>query len=124
MDKRRREQYRKKLDLKRSDLETLIARTGEAGRATDAGSSEDTGELAANSYAKEFLFRQSDADLAQLRLVEQALIRTESTDFGRCQTCDELIDKKRLDAVPWARNCRDCQEAEEQQGPDALDSEM
>jgi DnaK suppressor protein len=123
MDKRRREQYRKKLDLKRTDLETLIARTGEAGRTTGAASSEDTAELAANSYAKELLFRQSDTELAQLRLVEQALTRTTSTDFGRCQTCDELIDKKRLDAVPWARNCRDCQEAEEQQGLDAIDSE-
>ena len=124
MDKRRREQYRKKLDQKRSDLENLIARTGEAGRATGVASSEDTAELAANSYAKEFLFRQSDAERSQLHLVHEALTRVESRDFGRCQACDELIDKKRLDAVPWAHNCRDCQEAEEQQGPDTIDSEM
>ena len=51
MDKRQRERYRRKLQQKREDLEGLVARTEEAGRTTGAASSEDTAELAANSYA-------------------------------------------------------------------------
>ena len=116
MDKRQRERYRRKLQQKQEDLEGLVARTEEAGRTTGAASSEDTAELAANSYAKEFLFRQSDSERETLRLVEDALGRTSSPGFGRCPSCNEVIDKKRLHAVPWARYCRSCQEAEENGG--------
>lgn len=115
MDKRRREQYRRKLEQKQKDLESLVSRMAEAGRTVDAGSPEDSGEHAASSYAKEFLFRQSDSERETLHLVEKAIERTTSTAFGRCQSCNEIVDKKRLDAVPWARYCRSCQEAEEQQ---------
>lgn len=120
MDKRRRERYRKKLEQKQSELQALVLCTGEAGRATHVDFSKDSAERAANSYAKEFLFRQSDTERSQLQLVQQALSRIASVDFGRCQSCDEVIDKKRLDAVPWTRYCRDCQEAEERRGSDPL----
>ena len=118
MDKRRRERYRKKLEQKQSELQALVLCTGEAGRATDIDFPKDSAERAANSYTKEFLFRQSDAERAQLQLVQQALSRIVSVDFGRCQSCDEVIDKKRLDAVPWTSFCRDCQEVEENRGFD------
>jgi DnaK suppressor protein len=122
MDKRRREQYRRKLEQKREDLEALVSRMAEAGRTADVAAPEDTGEHAASSYAKEFLFRQSDSERETLYLVEKAITRTASTDFGRCQSCDEPIDPKRLDAVPWARYCRSCQEAEENQ--ELLDTDL
>ncbi|MCY4585813.1 MAG: TraR/DksA C4-type zinc finger protein [Bryobacterales bacterium] len=124
MDKRRRERYRKKLEQKQCELQALVLCTGEAGRATDIDFSKDSAERAANSYAKEFLFRQSDAERTQLQLVQQALSRIASVDFGLCQSCDEIIDKKRLDAVPWTRFCRDCQEAEEHRRFDPQEIEL
>jgi hypothetical protein len=30
--------------------------------------------------------------------------------FGVCAACEDLIGLKRLQAVPWARHCLDCQE--------------
>ena len=124
MDKRRREQYRRKLEQKQKDLVALVSRTEEAGRTTDVASPEDSAEMAANSYAKEFLFRQSDSERGTLHLVEEAIERTASSGFGRCQSCGEVIDKKRLDAVPWARNCRACQEAEEEEGLPSPDESL
>jgi DnaK suppressor protein len=93
----------------------LLVRTEHAGRNADEQVPEDAAEKAANSYNKEFLFRQSDSERSHLTLVRQALGRIESEEFGACQSCGDPIDRKRLDAVPWARYCRACQEQEERQ---------
>jgi RNA polymerase-binding transcription factor len=32
--------------------------------------------------------------------------------YGVCEMCQQPIPKVRLEAVPWARHCRDCKEQE------------
>jgi DnaK suppressor protein len=49
-------------------------------------------------------------DYAQLRLVEEALDRMKTGDYGVCLSCEEPIPPKRLRAVSWARYCVRCQE--------------
>lgn len=49
-------------------------------------------------------------DYGKLRLVDEALGRIESGDFGICLACEEPIPEKRLKAIPWARYCVQCQE--------------
>jgi DnaK suppressor protein len=50
-------------------------------------------------------------DYVQLRMIEEALDRLESDDYGFCLACEEPIPPKRLNAIPWARYCVDCQES-------------
>ena len=116
MDKNRRARYQRRLEQEYADLQALLSSTEHAGRNADEQMPEDAAEKAANSYAKEFLFRQSDSERSHLHLVEEALARVRSREFGLCQSCSEPIDRKRLDAVPWARFCRSCQEQEEREG--------
>lgn len=113
MDKARLEKYRQRLAQEQSDLTALLSRTEEAGRFADGPSPEDMAEKAANSYTKEFLFHQSDSERTQLNLVQKALERLREGEYGLCQECGEPIDRKRLDAVPWAPFCRSCQEKAE-----------
>jgi DnaK suppressor protein len=49
-------------------------------------------------------------DYGQLRLIEEALDRLRSGDYGVCLACEEPIPAKRLHALPWARYCVSCQE--------------
>jgi DnaK suppressor protein len=59
----------------------------------------------------EFISLQLNSlDYLQLRLVEEALDRLDSGDYGVCLACDVPIPRKRLEAVPWARYCVRCQE--------------
>src|ERR1041384_2494934 len=44
-------------------------------------------------------------DYVQLRLIEEALDRISSGDYGVCLCCEETIPEKRLLALPWARYC-------------------
>ncbi len=46
----------------------------------------------------------------QLGMVEEALDRLRSGDYGVCLACSDKIPEKRLDVVPWARYCVTCQE--------------
>ncbi|MBZ5581620.1 MAG: TraR/DksA C4-type zinc finger protein [Acidobacteriia bacterium] len=50
-------------------------------------------------------------DYAQLRLVEEALDRLDSGEYGACLACEAAIPAKRLRALPWARYCVKCQES-------------
>ncbi len=49
-------------------------------------------------------------DYVQLRLIDEALDRIASGDYGTCQECEQPIPAKRLRALPWARYCVGCQE--------------
>ena len=54
--------------------------------------------------------RMNGLDYNQLRMVEEALDRLESGDYGTCLSCEEPIAPKRLQAIPWARYCVTCQD--------------
>lgn len=114
MDKKRLEYYRKKLEVKREELVKVIARTEQEGRAADDDPTVDLADKAANSYTKEFLFGQTDHDRVILQLVEEALGRVRNSNFGVCAHCEDEVQQKRLEAVPWARHCISCQEKQEQ----------
>lgn len=52
----------------------------------------------------------NNLDYGKLRLIEEALDRLASGDYGQCLACERDIPAKRLKAVPWARYCVACQE--------------
>ena len=46
--------------------------------------------------------------------VDEALGRIDKERYGVCIVCSNAVEKKRLDALPWARHCLSCQELQEQ----------
>lgn len=114
MDKKKVEYYRKRLLSKQEELLRLVSKTEQDGRQVDEEVTQDIADKAANSYTKEFLFHQSDDHRRILQLVEEALGRIKNGDYGNCVACQEEVQQKRLEAVPWARHCIECQEKQEQ----------
>jgi DnaK suppressor protein len=114
MEKKRLEYFKKKLMAKREELLRAISRSEQEGRQADEETTVDLADKAANSYTKEFLFGQTDTDRATLLLVDDALGRIKDGTFGECMQCQEELQQKRLDAVPWTRYCINCQEKKEQ----------
>ena len=114
MDKKRLEYYKKKLVTRREELLRNIARTEEEGRQADDDPTVDLADKAANSYTKEFLFGQTNHDRFLLQLIDEALERIKDNAFGLCAHCQDEVQLKRLEAVPWARHCISCQEKQEQ----------
>jgi len=114
MDKKRLEYYKKKLEAKREELLRLMSQAEQEAQAADGDPTQDIADKAANSYTKEFLFSQSNNERFMLQLVDEALVRVKNGGFGLCVNCQEEIQQKRMDAVPWARHCIGCQEKQEQ----------
>ncbi len=67
----------------------------------------------ANADAEaELQIRLHQTDGRLLRAIEEALARMKQGRYGACEVCKQPISKARLEAVPWARHCRDCKEQE------------
>jgi DnaK suppressor protein len=62
-----------------------------------------------NSFADSVLVRLSQ-DRSRLLLVELALERIRDGTFGACADCGAAIGTRRLQAVPWASHCIQCQQ--------------
>src|ERR1700739_3120510 len=114
MDKKRLEYFKKKLSTRREELMKTIARTQEEGRLADDDQTVDLADKAANSYTKEFLFGMTNTDRTILSMIDAALKRIQSNEYGLCANCQEEMQQKRLEAVPWAKHCINCQEKAEQ----------
>jgi DnaK suppressor protein len=99
------EAHRQALLLKRAILlsELRIEREQPNERVNE----EDQGTVAHEEFVS---MRLNHLDYAQLRLIDEALDRLESGDYGVCMSCELEIPGKRLTALPWAKYCVPCQE--------------
>lgn len=113
MDKRSLKQFDKLLRAKMGELQQAylekISRSGDAG---SDGALDSADEASAN-YNKEFWYALSDSDRQVMRLIDEALRRIGNGEYGECTHCEKPIQKKRLEAVPWARHCVECQEMQD-----------
>jgi DnaK suppressor protein len=113
MEKKKLDQFKKRLEERQQTLRKAVSRTEEDGRIADQEAAQDIADRAANSYTKEFLVSQSNNERQLLQLVETALGRIREGTFGECESCGNEINAKRLEAVPWTRYCIACQEKKE-----------
>ena len=49
-------------------------------------------------------------EMALLDKIDDALKAIDEGSYGKCQTCGKEIDKERLDFLPYALNCINCQD--------------
>ena len=114
MRKAKLEHYRKLLQAKHAEITRNFSKSRAESRSAGDDGTEDYIDYAVNSYGKEFLLSLTDLERQQIVLIQEALVRIRSGDYGDCQQCGEEISEKRLEAAPWARHCVRCQELEEQ----------
>jgi DnaK suppressor protein len=62
---------------------------------------------------REIAVLQLDGRTRQIREIRSAMERIEDGVYGSCERCEEPIGKRRLDALPWARLCVNCQAQQE-----------
>jgi DnaK suppressor protein len=113
MDKRKVKSFRDKLLDRREGLVGQVMEAEKYSRERDSEATQDPADMAANAYTKELLVSMSANDRRLLELIDEALERIEAGGYGRCVHCDEPVQDKRLEAVPWARHCLRCQDLQE-----------
>lgn len=107
------EHYRGLLNQHRQEILSMYQRDLRVGQEANDEGTEDIVDRANNAYSREFIFQFSGKERQLLIQIEQALGRVDGGTYGVCANCGEPIAPQRLEAVPWARYCVDCQEREE-----------
>ena len=110
MDTKRLQRFRRALELRRVELSRSISQLEQYGRTKEDEAAADALDRAGSSHSKDLLLRRIAAESGLLRNVEAALQRMREGSFGACVSCGKDINVKRLEAVPWARYCIECQE--------------
>ena len=113
MEQKKIKSYRERLLQKKHDILEAYQKNKTYGMAADEEGAQDLADKASNSYTKEFLFSLSNTEREMLQQVDEALSRIETRHFGVCAACEDDMNSKRLEAVPWARLCLACQEKQE-----------
>src|SRR5881409_1746440 len=109
--------FKKRLLDKQHQLVQEVGRTALYGKDQEDDSIKDLGDQANTAYTREFFFELGNGDRRLLRDVVSALQKLDDGAFGACERCNEPISEKRLDALPFARHCIDCQRViEEEEG--------
>jgi RNA polymerase-binding protein DksA len=70
-------------------------------------------DQATDAMDREMAFMYASKSGRFLYHLDEALRRLDTKDFGKCVVCGKDIGMARLEAVPHARLCIDCKEAEE-----------
>ena len=119
LNKRDREKMGKRLLERRAELLTdLHGNEAEIDFMQDPKA--DDLDRAVEAGAMELLVALGDTERRELEEITLALEKLANNSYGKCEAClqagtpDPLIPQPRLDAVPTARLCVECQEAEEQ----------
>jgi len=73
----------------------------------------DPADMAAHETDAAMRIRLQQKDSKLLRAVEDALARIQHEKFGICEECGKPISQARLEAVPWARHCKDCKDRQQ-----------
>ena len=123
LSKRDRDKMRKHLLARRSEILTdLDGNEQDIDKLQDPKA--DDLDRAVEAGAMELLVALGDTERRELEEITLALEKLESGDYGTCEACMDdplklcptcpFIPKPRLEALPTARLCVACQEAQEQ----------
>jgi DnaK suppressor protein len=115
MQQSHREQIKRKLELQREEALQSISRVESEKHSLDLDSAKDSADRCVTSLSNESLFERSSQRRTILRLIDAVLRRIAEGSFGVCVTCGEVIQDRRLEALPWTQFCLRCQEVIEEE---------
>ncbi len=75
----------------------------------------DTYDLASEERDREINFILSDRERIKIKQIDDALERLDEASYGVCESCGLEIGEERLEAMPFTRLCRDCQQDQERE---------
>ncbi|MDH5305967.1 MAG: TraR/DksA family transcriptional regulator [Myxococcales bacterium] len=99
-------------ELLRAKLQTrqdeLMRRLGKVGASLRQVPDADSQERAVELENDEVLVGLDAGSIAELAQIRAALARLDDGTYGVCTRCEEPIEFKRLEVLPFAATCVDC----------------
>jgi RNA polymerase-binding protein DksA len=110
MEPTRLEQYRQLLLTRQQQLVQHIFTLEEDMEAMDADRDIERTDRVQEEALQTALTALDEQSRREVEEIQAALSRLEAGTYGTCEACRETISPERLEALPMARRCIDCQE--------------
>jgi RNA polymerase-binding protein DksA len=94
-------------------LGTVHGMRNEALESGDAPSGDNIADHGTDVYEQDMTLSLVEREQSNIQAIDEALAKIADGTFGHCEQCETNIRKERLEALPYARNCLDCQEKHE-----------
>lgn len=89
-------------------LADLTARLDRIETELDSHNDPDWEEMAVEREDDQVLESMGLSGQQEIRMIEAALERIESGDYGTCMSCGDRIAEERLDLLPFTPFCKSC----------------
>ncbi|HOT62474.1 MAG TPA: TraR/DksA family transcriptional regulator [Treponemataceae bacterium] len=99
--------------LKKEIIDTLIANNEDFRAIVEGLDPKDFADIASDDMDRKMLETIGSKDMKRLRLIDSAITRIEQGKYGMCIKCGKKIPRERLEAIPYALMCIECQSADE-----------
>ncbi len=101
------------LSIKEEILNKLIAENEDFEAMVKDLDPKDLADIAADDIDRKTLEAMGSHDMKRLKLIDSALSRIKNDRFGICLRCNKKIPAERLEAIPYAFMCIECQASDE-----------
>jgi len=109
MNEKKKSVFKDKLQTIRAELIGDIGKTIKTSQEEEGTQHiPDPSDSATQSYDRQLLLTLGEQDSEKLKLVDEALRKLTSKDFGICEQCEKPIPEARLNLVPFAQYCVIC----------------
>jgi len=98
---------------KREIIETLVSTNADFRAIVEEMDPKDFADVASDDIDRKMIEALGSQDIKRLRAIDAALSRINQDRYGLCMKCGKKIPNERLNAIPYAILCIDCQKGEE-----------
>lgn len=108
------EKQKKKLIASKNEImESLAGRNDQLSNLVADNEKGDEADIASDTIDRALLNSLGEADQNRLLMIDRALDRITQGTYGICLMCGKEIAEERLESIPSAALCIDCQTKEE-----------
>ena len=108
------DKQKKKLVAEKNEiLESLSGRNEQMSKLVETLESGDDVDIASDTIDRTLFNSLGEADQRRLTMIDRALDRIRQETYGLCLACGKKIPDARLEALPYAALCIDCQTQED-----------
>lgn len=100
-------------DLKTEIISNLLVSSEDFKKIVEGMDPKDLADVASDDIDRKMIEAIGAQDLKRLKLIDSALTRIQQGKYGLCMKCGKRIPQDRLEAIPYALMCIECQSAEE-----------
>ena len=99
--------FRKELMVLRDRLTGQVARMRQDSLTRD--DEVNTEEDGTDAFDRLFALERAGSDQDLIFTIDESIVAIDEGKYGQCDGCGNLIEKPRLQALPFAKNCIKCQ---------------